>query len=84
MVQMSGKSWILIVLKRSFFLNMLIHDMHISFDPYNIFIWTIYFNNNFTTLKLLAMGHMFLVKSVYTQINGQDNGSMNCASHRLI
>jgi len=49
------------------------------YSPYNLFILTIYYSKNFTTNKVLTIGHMpmFVVKSVVIKMNGLAYGSIN-------
>jgi len=55
------------------------HRSIAGYNPYNLFILTKYYSKNFTTNKLLAIGHMpmFVVKSIVIQINGLAYGSIN-------
>ena len=50
-------------------------------NPYNLFISTIDYSTDFTTMQLLTIEHMvmFVVMSIDVQINGQDYGSINCS-----
>jgi len=59
-----------------------IKTMHRSiagYNPYNLFILTIDYSTNFTTNKVLTIGHMsmFVVKSIVIQITGLAYGSIN-------
>jgi len=60
-----------------------VKNMHRSiagYDPYNMFILTIDYCTNFTTNKVITIGHMsmFVVKSIVIQINDLAYGSTNC------
>jgi len=48
---------------------------------YNLFISTIDYSTDFTTIQLLTIEHMvmFVVISIVVQINGQVYGSINCS-----
>ena len=50
----------------------LMHRFTAGFNPYNLFFLTIDYSKNFTTNKVLTIGHMsmFVVKSIVIQING--------------
>ena len=56
------------------------HRSIAGYNPYNLFILTIDYSKNFTTNKVLTIGHMsmFVVKSIVVQINGLAYGSINC------
>jgi len=49
------------------------HRSIAGYNPYNLFILTIDYSKNFTTNKVLTIGHMsmFVVKSIVIQITGQ-------------
>jgi len=55
------------------------HRSIAGYNPYNLFILTIDYSKNFTTNKVLTIGHMsmFVVKSIVIQINGLAYGSIN-------
>ena len=55
------------------------HRSIAGYNPYNLFILTIDFSKNFTTNKVLTIGHMsmFVVKSIVIQNNGLAYGSIN-------
>ena len=56
------------------------HRSIAGYNPYNLFILTKDYSKNFTTNKVLTIGHMlmFVVKSINIQINGLAYGSINC------
>jgi len=58
------------------------HRSIAGYNPYNLFILTIDYSKNFTTNKVLTIGHMsmFVVKSIVIQINGLAYGSINLGS----
>ena len=59
-----------------------IHRSIVGYNPYNLFIVTIHNSKNFTTRRLLIIGHipMYVVKSVVIQINGHGYGFINCVA----
>jgi len=61
------------------------HRSIAGYNPYNLFILTIDYSKNFTTNKVLTIGHMsmFVVKSIVIQINGLASGSINGRSKQL-
>jgi len=57
------------------------HRSIAGYNPYNLFILTIDYSKNFTTNKVLTIGHMsmFVVKSIVIKFNGLAYGSINRA-----
>jgi len=63
-----------------------VHRSIAGYNPYDLFILTIDYSKNFTTNKVLTIGHMsmFVVKFIVIQNNGLAYGSISCLRAMIV